>query len=298
MSQSTSNRRSPRHAAAAVALVLALAVLTGCSWPGGSSRGDAGDTGAGQSRPHADTSAPAETAPAAELLGRDVIQRAALRLHARDVGAARDRVRVIVADAQGVIADERTRSGRRGDARRSTLTLRVPAAAFETVVRDLARLGRLASQRVTSEDVSTQVVDVEARVLSAERTLRRIRELLQAADDFSDVLSLESELARREAELASLKAQQAYLEDQTALSTITLTLLPPEPRQVGTDGEPAGFVGGLTVGWDALVTLLSVLLTALGVLVPLLLLVVPVALVAWWAVRRAVDRRPAQPPAA
>jgi hypothetical protein len=153
------------------------------------------------------------------------------------------------------------------------------------------------TQEVSTEDVSVEVVDVEARILSAERTLERIRELLDRATDFSDVLSLEAELARREADLASLKAQQAYLEDQTSLSTIVLSLLPkkaaPQPQP---DDEPAGFVAGLDTGWDALVALVTVVLTALGVVVPLLLVLAPAGLLAWWGVRRA-RRQPWRQPA-
>jgi hypothetical protein len=234
-----------------------------------------------------------DAAQATPLLSRDLIQRASLILRTRQVGDALQQVRVIVAGVQGVVADELTETGRGGEPRRSSLTLRIPADAFDAVLADLGQLGRVGSQQVTTQDVSTQVVDVEARVLSAERTLRRIRELLEQADDFSDVLSLESELARREADLASLKAQQAYLSDQTALSTITLTLLRPPPVvQPPVDDEPAGFVRGLRVGWDALAALVTVVLTALGVMVPLLLVLAPAAGIAWWGVRRLPRRRP------
>ncbi len=233
----------------------------------------------------------------ATLLNRDVIQRADLAVRARDVGDALARVRVIVAGVQGVVADEHTTTGRRGGPRRSTLTLRVPADAFDTVLGELGDLGRPISQQVSTEDVSTQVVDVGARILSAERTLRRIRELLEEADDFSDVLSLEAELARREADLASLKAQQAYLDDQTSLSTITLQLLPPRTAPQEPEEEPAGFLAGLHLGWDALVGLVTVVLTVLGVVVPLLVVLVPCALLVWWAARRLL-RRPVPSPAA
>jgi Domain of unknown function (DUF4349) len=228
------------------------------------------------------------------LLPRDVIQRATLTVRTRRVGQALQRVRVVVAGVQGMVADEHTVTTPRGVARRSTLTLRVPATAFDQAVRDVGALGDLQTQQVTTQDVSTEVVDVDARVLSAERTLRRIRELLEEAGDFSDVLSLEAELARREADLASLKAQQAYLEDQTSMSTISLTLLP--PRKVSeppSEDEPAGFVGGLRVGWDALVGVVSTVLTAVGVLVPLLLVLVPLGLLTWVLVRRLLRRPPA-----
>jgi hypothetical protein len=288
-------------AAAAVAGVLMLG-LAGCTGPGAesgleASSGAADATGSqrdsltrqGEARGFG-TGTTTAGAQAPGLLSRDLIQRASLTVTSRHVGEALEQVRVIVAGVQGVVAEEHTETGRHGEPEESSLTLRVPAVSFDAVVQDLTRLGRLRSQQVTTQDVSTQVVDVEARIVSAERTLRRIRELLEQADDFSDVLSLESELARREADLSSLKAQQAYLQDQTSLSTISLTLLRPAVPPKVVDEEPAGFVAGLGVGWDALVGLLTVVLTALGVLLPLLLVLVPLGALAWWGLRRAVRR--------
>jgi hypothetical protein len=290
----------------AAALALLAAAVAGCSSLGGDETGQTSSSAAGAVQApvageglDAQSSARRALARVADdaaqvtpLLGRDLIQRASLSVRTKHVGDALQQVRVIVSGVQGVVADELTETGRDGVPWRSSLTLRVPANAFDAVLADLGELGRVGSQQVTTQDVSTQVVDVEARVLSAERTLRRIRELLEQANDFSDVLSLESELARREADLASLKAQQAYLADQTALSTITLTLLRPAPVvQPPADDQPAGFVDGLRVGWDALVGMVTVVLTALGVLVPLLLVLAPAAGLAWWGVRRLPRRR-------
>lgn len=306
----TSDRRLLHSGAAAVLVAVTLA---GCTSGGSEQSGVGGvstsEDGSAGSRPPAgrevapaapDSAAagskPATTQPAG-LLTRDVIQTANVSVRARDVGEALVQVRALVSGVQGVVADEHTTTGRSGDPRRSVLTLRVPSTAFDGVLRDIDDLGRVASQQVSTEDVSTEVVDVEARIVSAERVLQRIRGLLESANDFSDVLSLEAELARREADLASLRAQQAYLEDQTSLSTITLSLqrtsappAPPEP-------EPAGFVAGLGVGWDFLAGLVTGVLTALGVLTPLLVLLVPLAVLLWWLARVALRRSPGRQPA-
>jgi len=290
------------------ALALLAATVAGCTGAGGEgaseSSGAAGAAApAGGGAPDALRSTTrrdvasigndaAQATQATSLLSRDLIQRASMTVRTKQVGEALQEVRVIVAGVQGVVADELTETGPGGEPRSSTLTLRVPAASFDAVLSDLGELGRVRSQQVTTQDVSTEVVDVEARVVSAERTLRRIRELLEQADDFSDVLSLESELARREADLASLKAQQAYLADQPSLSTVSLTLLQPPPAvHQPSDDQPAGFVGGLRVGWDALVGMVTVVLTALGVVVPLLLVLAPAAGLVWWGARRLPRRR-------
>ncbi len=307
----TTDRRLLQGAAAAVLVVVTLA---GCTSGGSEQSGVGGvsaseDSAAGsrplgarQVAPAAPDSAAvggrsATTTQPAGLLTRDVIQTANVSVRARDVGEALVQVRALVSGVQGVVADEHTTTGRSGDPRRSVLTLRVPSTAFDAVLRDIDDLGRVASQQVSTEDVSTQVVDVEARIVSAERVLRRIRGLLESANDFSDVLSLEAELARREADLASLRAQQAYLEDQTSLSTITLSLQRTTAPAAPPESEPAGFIAGLGVGWDFLAGLVTGALTALGVLTPLLVLLVPLALLLWWLARVALRRVPGRQPA-
>ncbi|MGH3354596.1 MAG: DUF4349 domain-containing protein [Nocardioidaceae bacterium] len=285
----------------AVPALLVLLVVAGCTGAtrSGTSAGETADAVSGARQGAAGLAAPQGSGstgaqPAVTLLSRDVIQRAVLTVHARDIGEALARTRRLVSSVQGMVSSEQTETGRRGRPRLSTLTLRVPVDAFGDVLASLRGLGRVGSQQVSAQDVTTEVIDVEARIISAQRTLKRVRDLLAEADDFSEILSLEGELSRREADLASLEAQQEYLDDQTSLSTIDLTLLPRERPERDEDPAATGFVGGLGVGWDALVGVVTVALTALGVLAPLLLLLVPLALLLWWAGRRVVRRLPRQ----
>jgi hypothetical protein len=69
-------------------------------------------------------------------------------------------------------------------------------------------------------------------------------------------------------------------------------LLDPQAAVVAKDDGPAGFLGGLKGGWDALVASLAVVLTVLGALLPwLIALGIPI----WAAIylfRRYARRRP------
>ena len=115
------------------------------------------------------------------------------------------------------------------------------------------------------------------------------------AQNLSDVVSIESELSRREGDLESLQGQKRMLDDQTALSTITVVLLSPQATVPSKPTRPQkGFLAGLKAGWRAFTGSLSVLLTVVGALLPWLLLVgVPAA-----AVLVYLRRRRALPPAA
>ncbi|MGH8826376.1 MAG: DUF4349 domain-containing protein, partial [Jiangellaceae bacterium] len=73
----------------------------------------------------------------------------------------------------------------------------------------LSAVGTIQSADRQSEDVATQVKDVDARVRAQERSLARLETLMGEAARLGDAIRLESEITRRQADLDSLKAQQA-----------------------------------------------------------------------------------------
>ncbi len=294
----TGLRASSAVAACAVALLLGLAACTSgggsdeSTAEGGVAATDAGgDADAGGDTASAEGGA-AKADPA--VLQTEVIQTADLAVRTKDVDGARDRARVVVTGAGGVVSAEQTSAPDDGDVRESVLTLRVPAARFAGVLDQLADLGTLQHQETATEDVSLQVVDVDTRVRSAERAIVRLRALLDRAASLSDVVNLENELAKREADLEALQGQQAYLRDQTSQSTITLQLVRAgEPRS---EQGPSGFVDGLGSGWAALGAVAGFGATTVGLLLPFAVLALVVAVPVWFVVRRL--RRGAPPAAA
>ncbi len=187
-----------------------------------------------------------------------------------DLDAARATVERTVQRYGGQIANEETDNEDDGDIRSSRLTLRVPSARFSTVMASFADLGDVQGSRTDQEEVTTEVIDVASRIRTQEVSLGRLRGFLDEATTVASVIRLESEIARREADLASLRAQQDYLEDQTSMSTIDLSLraAEPEPKPEKDELEDAGFLAGLSGGWNALLDVLVVAATVIGALLP------------------------------
>ena len=176
------------------------------------------------------------------------------------------------------------------------LTLRVPAEQYDAVVDKLAALGELTNRTETSQDVTAQVADVNSRVESMTASVARVRALLAAATDITDVISIESELAAREANLESLQQQQAALSGQVAMSTISMTLTAVTKDAAGIEPvtQDSGFITGLNSGWAALLGFLGGLAAAFGLILPFLPLIIAAGLLIWWLIRRSRRRsRPA-----
>ena len=231
------------------------------------------------------SSSPARRAGLVDPLTRAVISTGQVTLHTGRISHARAEVTRLVTSWNGTVADEESASDDRGRLTHTTMTLRVPTATFSEAMNALAGLGKVEQQSRKSEDVTTQVIDNDARVRAAERSIRQIERLLSRARDLGDIIAIESDLVRRQADLDSLKSQQAWLRDQTSLSTINVYMSRSGDASPGED-DARGFLAGLAGGWKALRGATVVVLTAVGALIPFAVLVLLLGLPLWFVVRR------------
>jgi len=155
-----------------------------------------------------------------------------------------------------VSADDRTVNDQQSIAQ---ITLRVPAGDFAETVSAISNLGKEIDRKVSTQDVTAQVIDVTSRVKTQQASVDRVRILLNKATSINEIVSLESELTRREADLESLESQLANLTDLTSLSTVTATLLGPVAATKTTETKKdSGFIAGLKSGWHTFVSSVNV----------------------------------------
>lgn len=298
---------------AAAASVAALLALTACA--AGSGGDDSGaDADAGGSI--ADAPAPAEGEALRDGLSYDGADNAAgdpvdrdapemekaiistgnVALESKDVEQSAFDVQQVVDEYRGEITEQKTNTDDEGDVRHARMVIRVPAEHFHEAFADLEDVADLTSSNHSSEDVTTQVIDNQVRIRAQRRSIQRIEVLLDRAESIRDIMSIESELTRRQADLDSLEQRQAYLQDQTSMSTITVSIeRTPEERKTEKEEDESGFVAGLSDGWDGLKAFGTWTGERAGNLLPFagigLLIGVPV----WLLVRGAVRRRPKAP---
>lgn len=210
-----------------------------------------------------------QAAPAA---GQDVVRTADMSVSVADRTKARATALTKVAARGGFVADEQStydpgNTGSGGAGGSTQLSLRVPVDAYTPLLEDLAGLGDVLGLQQSSTVVTDQVVDVKSRIASQQASVARVRTLLDQATTLSDVLEVESELARRQADLESLQARYAALADAAALSTVRLTLFT-HGDSITNPKDDHGFLAGLSAGWDAFTQSMQALLTATGAALP------------------------------
>lgn len=288
-------RRPRRPRSLLVTTALAAVLLTGAcaTETGDSTDTTTGSVGGGQSQPDRaggddgsaaladDEAAAAADGEAAQAGAREpadpqqraVIATGTISLLADDVAEARFAVQRVLDTHQGTLANEETETGDDGELERARLVLRIPSERVEEASAALEEIGDLEASQYGEEDVTTEVIDVAARIRAQEKSVRRIEALLAEAENLRTLMSIEQELARRQAELDSLTSQQKWLADQTDLATLTVHLeRAPHPEDDDTDR--AGFLGGLTSGWDAFVTAATGTAAVLGFALPWLVALV------------------------
>jgi hypothetical protein len=315
-------RAKTRLAAATLAGALALAgaVLAGCgasqdsgnatsnerAAPGAAPAGGVADGNgakdAAAAPPAPQAAEPGQQAPAKiEPQERSLIYTGSIGVRVDNVVEAADKATGIATAAGGVIGgDRRTLDGARSEAQ---LTLRVPADKFTPVLDQLAKLGVEESRSVQADDVTEQLVDLDARVASQQASVDRVRALLAKANTIGEVVSVESELTRRVADLDSLKQRRAKIGGLVALSTITVNLHGTAAPEPGPQKPETGFLAGLRAGWAGFLSSVKVVLTVAGYLLPWLIAIgVPIWVIVWLLRRRRqpvpVTAQPTPPPTA
>jgi hypothetical protein len=292
-----STRHTSRRLIGLAVAGLVLLTVAGCGSGGESaspSGGMAADSAAVGNTGSA-ARAPSPAGPQAEsqvdavVQQRAVISTGSVVLSSGDVGDARSRVGAIVTREGGRVADENTQTDRHGTVTSSHLVIRVPSARFDETMAALANVATLRSSSRKAEDVTTQVIDVQARIAAQQAGVRRLRQLVSRAGDLRALLAVEQALTVRQGNLESLMRQRAYLADETSLATINVdisrrTTTPPPATHAG------GFLGGLQHGWSALTAGVNGFLVGFGALLPFAILVLVLGVPTWFVVRRL--RRP------
>jgi len=248
------------------AVLAATLLLAGCSAGGGSA------TDQGASAPQAPEVVEGGDAGVVDGDGavspdeaRDVIVTGSMTVTAEDpLAASSDAVRLV--EAAGGRVDARTEyAPANGDAGSATLTLRIPAEKLQDVLDDLAELGRADEISTSTSDVTVLVADLDSRIATQRGIIDRLNGMFGQAATIEDLITLETTIAEHQATLEDLEAQQRSVDDQVALSTLSLYLRSEAEAPVQ---EPMDFLSGLAAGWGAFVAFFSGLLVALGVLLP------------------------------
>ena len=271
----------------AIGLAIASALLVGCSGDAAqqTSGEEAQDESAalegGGSAAGVTSDADAFSGTEAPAVGPTIIKTADLGIEVeRDgFGDAMSSMTEIAARHGGFVV----RSDRSGeDARRGSVTVRIPSDRFEAALGEIRDLGEVQHETISGQDVGQEFVDLEARLRNLHATEAVLLRLFDEATSVTDTIRIQNELTGIQLEIERIEGRLRYLQDQTDLGTITVAL-----AEEG-DSAPSRFGSAFDRAWDGILAVLSGIVIFLGYALPLLVIGLLLWLV-WRRVARVIE---------
>jgi hypothetical protein len=152
---------------------------------------------------------------------KKIIKTAVLNLEVKDYNAFYTSIRDKVRAAGGYIAqEEQTQSDYKIE---NSLTIKVPVDQFDDAVAQLSlNTEKINEKKITSQDVTTEIVDTKSRMEAKKQVRLRYMDLLKQAKNMEEILNVQSEINEVQEEIESAAGRIQYLGHSSTFSTIHL----------------------------------------------------------------------------
>jgi hypothetical protein len=303
----------PVGAAAAALLLVVLVALSGTSGSGdrsetsspvadGSSEGlsdrptsvipdsggsdDSAQEGAGSGATTAGGAAPAVPKDLAPADAARVVKTGSVSLEIdKDTfETAVSRITALVTGMGGYVAESSTSEADKVPS--GSITVRVPASSFESLLTELRRLGTVESVNSKGVDVTAQFKDLEARLAALRATRDRLFEVLRGARNVGDIIAVQDRITGVQTEIEQLQGQQGLLEDQASFGTVAVTLAEPGARIEATSESDDGIGAAWREARRRFGDAVEALVEASGTLAVVLLVALVLGALGWLGWRR------------
>jgi hypothetical protein len=105
------------------------------------------------------------------------------------------------------------------------ITLRIPQSHFQSYLNDTEGTAEEVLERnVNGQDVTEEYVDLESRLRSKRAVEDRLLDFMKSAQKTEDLLNISTDLGKVQEDIEQVVGRIKYLENQAALSTITVSL--------------------------------------------------------------------------
>ncbi|MCR5733209.1 MAG: DUF4349 domain-containing protein [Lachnospiraceae bacterium] len=108
--------------------------------------------------------------------------------------------------------------------RSASITARIPAIKLDEFTTSVTENSNVLSKNDSTEDVTLNYVDMQAKVESLKTERERLNELLAQADDLEVILALEERLAEVRYEIESYESRLRVMDNQVTYSTVYLDI--------------------------------------------------------------------------
>lgn len=153
---------------------------------------------------------------------KKIIKTASLKVEIKDYKSYNSSLREKIKQVGGYTAqEEQSQSDYKIE---NTLTIKVPVDQFDNAVTLFTNsVEKLNEKKITSQDVTTEVVDTKSRLEAKKQVRQRYMDLLKQAKNMEEILNVQSEINDIHEEIESATGRIEYLGHSSSFSTINLT---------------------------------------------------------------------------
>lgn len=156
--------------------------------------------------------------------GRDgalIVKTGTLQIEVRDFDSALAKARTAIVGVGGYISGSQMALD--GDRPYASITYRIPAAGWDDAIQALKDLGtKVVAEQTQAVDVTTAVVDLDARIDNLRATERALQAIMAKATKIPDILEVQSQLSSAQGQIEQLVAERDHFKDQAAYGTLTV----------------------------------------------------------------------------
>jgi hypothetical protein len=202
---------------------------------------------------------------------KKIVKTANLNAEVKDYKSFYSSIREKVRSAGGYIAqEEQNQSEYKIE---NSLVIKVPVDQFDNALFQLtSNTERINEKKITSSDVTAEVIDTKSRMESKKQVRLRYLDLLKQAKNMEEILNVQHEINGIQEQIESATGRIEYLSHSSAFSTINMTYYQ-VLNITAKDKENPSFGTELTsafrAGWDWI----GILLVGIVSIWPLLILV-------------------------
>lgn len=170
------------------------------------------------------------------LLNRMIIKSGNINIEIDKFDESEKIINEEVSKVKGYITNSNSSLDASGN-KQGVIAVRIPSDNFDLFIQRIGMIGKVMSQQISGNDVTEEYIDLEARQTTQKELERRLLELLsEKTANLTDVVEVEEKLSAVRENIERTEGRMKFLKDQSAFSTLNVSLFEPSLLQTSSGG--------------------------------------------------------------
>ncbi len=160
--------------------------------------------------------------PQNSSIEQKIIKNGSLTIEIEDIAQAEDEIAGLTEKYKGYIKDSSLNVQK--NKKVVFMAVKFPEENFEILYSEIKDIGRVDHSQITTRDVTTEYIDLKARLATLEAQEKRLVDMYSKASNIEEMLKIENELTRIRTSIENISGQIKYLDNTTDYSLLNIEL--------------------------------------------------------------------------